>query len=99
MRIAGETHRGWSGPLAMGDRLGLDLVNDFRDTPLLWGRVTAIQAASLLLARRYSVSGAMSAPFGHAIPPPSRKKRAKYSGSLGGSKIGPVSHSEKSIVF
>jgi len=33
----------------------------------------------------------MSAPFGHATVPPSRKKRVKYSGSLSGSKIGPVS--------
>jgi tRNA-binding protein len=34
-------------------------------------------AAWLDLARSYNVSGAMSAPFGHATVPPSRKKRAK----------------------
>src|SRR4051794_8410552 len=41
----------------------------------------------------------MSAPFGHATVPPSMKKCLKYPGFFSGSKIGPVSQSEKSIVL
>src|SRR6267143_2211130 len=40
----------------------------------------------------YRVSGAISAPFGHATVPPSMKNRRKYEASLRGWKIGPSNH-------
>ena len=47
----------------------------------------------------YSASGAMSAPFGHATVPPSRKNRRKYAGLLRGSKTGPLSQALKSTTL
>ena len=41
----------------------------------------------------------MSAPFGHTTVPPSMKYRAKNSGTLSASNIGPSNHCAKSMVF
>ena len=46
----------------------------------------------------YSVSGAISAPFGQATVSPSTKKRRKYAIFLSGSNTGPFNQGRKSIV-